>query len=229
MKIVSKFAALAVATLLSANCTVYHVEMLAKSIETFTPKSKLSASDKVWVTSMADSKCDSGCQMDIIPSCGNQERKGSFFITGMLEAKKAANGGVAGSADRMAFEVFANYLNQNSKASVVEPHRNNYASGLAGEVETRKKIEWPLEGGKTASTTSCADLCLLDEAKQRKADKVLAYDIIRLGAKDLTIHFRVSNVKSGIVESAQTVRIVYTTAPDVYDASFVDVPEKAAK
>jgi len=210
---------LAVVTAISFNaCATFHAEMLTKSIESFSSKTKLSATDKVWVTSVADSKCHSGCQLEKI---GCKDKGGK--LGGGLFSFTESDG--SSSYDRLAFEVFANYLVQHGKASIVEGHRHNYATDLVGAVDTRKKIDFKSDDDKAVySMASCADLCLLDEAKERKADKVLAYRIASAGAKEMTVHFRLSNVKTGIIESAGTVRVVW---PTVYDASFIDAPENA--
>src|SRR6185436_18261138 len=104
-----------------------------------------------------------------------------------------------GPHDKLAFEVFSNYLTQRKKARVVEPHRHNYATEL--NPETHKKADLVIEGGHgTVTTVTAEDLCLLDEAKKRKADKVLVYHIIEMENDKMWIHLRLSDVPSGVVE-----------------------------
>ena len=101
---------------------------------------------------------------------------------------------------------------------VVESHRHNYATDT--RVETRKKLDVAMEGKAVASSMSCEDLCLLDEAKKRNADKVLTYHIIDMGAKKLTIHYRLSDVKSGTVDASYTLHVSHPQQAG--DVSFVE-------
>jgi hypothetical protein len=156
---------------------------------------------KVWIAGPDDNTCDSGCFQG---NCGGG-KKGGLLGGGLgsLFGPKPAN--APSPYDGLAFQVFANYLTQRKKARVVETHRHNYATEL--QVQTHKNIETQLEGGKAATTQSCEDLCLLDEAKKRKADKVLAYYISEMSGTELTIHFRFSDVITGLVEAAQTIKV----------------------
>ena len=105
---------------------------------------------------------------------------------------------------------------------VMESHRHNYATTLGAE--TRKKMDVIINDGKEhIATTSCEDLCLLDEAKKRKSDKVLVYRILEMKADEMKIHFRMSDVPTGLVEAAQTLHIIGLRA---YDYSYG--PEKRA-
>jgi hypothetical protein len=179
---------------------VLHREMLGESIRSFSARMKNGPDAKVWIAGPDDSTCDGGC----FQGCGSGGKKGGALGgLGGLFGPKPAN--APSAYDGLAFQVFANYLTQRKKARVVETHRHNYATEL--NVQTHKNIEVAADGGKTATTQSCEDLCLLDEAKKRKADKVLAYYISDMSSNELTIHFRFSDVVTGLVEAAQTIKV----------------------
>jgi hypothetical protein len=193
----------------ASGCTHFHTNMLAESIKAFTSKAP-THNEKVWVASVADSNaCDSGCQSPA--TCGG---KSSSPLGG---GKSLFGGFGGGGGDRLAYEVITNFLTQNQKMKVIESHRHNYATDT--RVETRKKIDTIIEGKAVASGMSCEDLCLLDEAKKRSADKVLTYHILNMDAKKLTIHYRLSDVKSGVVEAAHTLHVSHPTS---VDTSFVE-------
>ena len=187
-------ALLGVMFLCAAGCApVLHTEMLSEAISSFS--SKVPSGTKVWVTNTADSACNNGCA-----SCAGKEKAGGLGgLFGGGSVKSAE-----GPYDRLAFEVFSNYLTQKKKARVIESHRHNYATEL--NPETHRKIEYVGEGGK-AIGSSCEDLCLLDEAKKRKAEKVLVYDILQMSSDQMLIHFRLSQVASGMVEASQTIKV----------------------
>jgi hypothetical protein len=197
---------------LVAGCgPILHTEMLGESIQTFASRLKNPATEKVWITSPADNACDNGCQ-----GCGGGggKDKGGGGVTSALGGLfSAATGPKDGSSsyDRLAYEVFSNYLTTRKRFRVVESHRHNYATELG--VETRKKVELS-DGNNKVSTMSCEDLCLLDEAKKRKADKVLVYHIISMTSDTLTIHFRLSDVPTGVVEASTTLRVENLRAHD---------------
>jgi len=195
------FFALVGAMPLTSGCTVFHTEMLGESIRTFSSRG-FKPNDKVWIANPEDSLCDAacaGCKKDSGSSLGGL---GSLF-------SKPTSG--ASSYDKLAYEVFANYLTQRHKVKVVETHRHNYATEL--NPETHRKVEVTMDSNKI-NTTSCEDLCMLDEAKKRKADKVLVFHIIDMEADKMTIHFRLSDVASGVVEQAQTMKIIDLRAQD---------------
>jgi len=125
--------------------------------------------------------------------------------------------GGGGGDERLAYEVISNYLTQAKKVRVVETHRNNYATEL--KTERHKKVDALIEGKSVVSSMSCEDLCLLDEAKKRNSDKVLVYHIINLGSNKLTIHYRLSDVKTGVVEASHTISV---THPAASDTSFIE-------
>jgi hypothetical protein len=178
--------------LLSSGCgPILHTEMLGESIRTFSSHG-FNPGQKVWITNTADSGCDK--------AGGAQAATGKSGIGGLFSRST----GGPGPYDQLAFEVFANYLTQRKRARVVETHRHNYATEL--NPDTHRKLE--ISGdGKTTSGTSPEDLCLLDEAKKRKADKVLVYRIAEMENDKMTIHFRLSDVPSGVVDQAQTMKV----------------------
>ena len=190
-----------------------HTEMLGESIKLFATKTMKPNNEKVWITGPADSACDSGCQN----GCGGGKDKGALGGGGGLFGGLGKSDG-GSSYDRLAYEVFANYFTQKKKMRVIETHRHNYQTEL--NVDTRKKIELMSDQGKPLTTMSCEDLCLLDEAKKRKADKVLAYHIIEMKNEEMTIQFRLSDVPTGVVEASQTIKVLAMRAFDASPASF---------
>jgi hypothetical protein len=179
--------------------------MLGESIRSFSARMKTAPEAKIWIAGPSDSGCDSGCQGG---NCAAKD-KGGGGLSGLF-APKVDKSPTAHAT--LAFEVFSNYLTQRKKARVVESHRHNYATSL--ETDTHKKIEIKDDKGDKTSTVSCEDLCLLDEAKKRKADKVLAYYISEMSSNELIIHFRLSDVPTGLVEAAQTIKVKDLQAAD---------------
>ncbi|HRI50069.1 MAG TPA: hypothetical protein PLW65_07780 [Pseudomonadota bacterium] len=191
-------------------CTHFHTNMLAESIKTFSGKMQAAPTDKVWVTSNSDSSCDSGCQSPL--TCGGGGG-GKVKLGGLF------GGGGPSSSDRLAYQVISNYLTQGKKVRVIETHRHNYSTEL--KPETHKKIDTVIEGKTTATGMSCEDLCMLDEAKKRNADKVLVYHILSMGSNKLTIHYRLSDVKTGAIEASHTISVNHPTSSDT---SFIEAP-----
>lgn len=194
----------------SAGCTkpIWR-EMLGKSISEFTDNLKNSPSDKIWIHNMSDGECDRGCQAGLL--CGGGGG-GAVALPAMPSGGFFGGGG--GGYDGLAYEVFANYITLKKKGRVVEPHRHNYATDLGAE--TRAKIEVVKADGKGSATgMSCEDLCILDEAKKRRSDKVLAYQILDMKNDELIIHLRFSDVRTGIVEVARTLKIVGLSMTDI--------------
>ena len=191
-------------------CTHFHTNMLAESIKTFSGKMQAAPTDKVWVTSNADSSCDSGCQSPL--TCGGGGG-GKIKLGGLF------GGGGPSSTDRLAYQVISNYLTQGKKVRVIETHRHNYSTEV--KPETHKKIDTVIEGKTTATGMSCEDLCMLDEAKKRNADKVLVYHILSMGSNKLTIHYRLSDVKTGAIEASHTISVNHPTSSDT---SFIEAP-----
>jgi hypothetical protein len=194
------FAILTVAAVGSGCGPVLHAEMLAESIRSFSSRAKLAPAEKLWIAGPDDSGCDRACQC-----CGAGGKGGAL---GGLFGKP----GGSSANDKLAYEVFSNYLTQRKKVRVIETHRHNYATEL--NPETHRKVEVAAEGQKL-STTTCEDLCMLDEAKKRKAEKVLAYRIRQMSNNELTIHFRLSDVPTGVVIEAVTLKVKDLRANDV--------------
>jgi hypothetical protein len=195
-------------------CSHFHTNMLAESIKAFSSKVPTGANDKIWVASIADNNaCDSGCQSPT--SCGGS--KGGSKLGGL---SFGFGGGGPSSSDRLAYEIISNFFTQSKKARVVESHRHNYYSD--GKVETHKKLDFAIDGKNVITGMSCEDLCMLDEAKKRNADKVLVYHLIHMESNKLTIHYRLSDVKSGVIEGSHTISVIH---PASTDTSFTEPPQ----
>jgi len=110
--------------------------------------------------------------------------------------------------DGLAYEVFENHIVTLHWAKVIESHRHNYARDL--KPETRKTLVL-----KELSST-VEDLCFLDEAKKRNADKVLVYQVIGEAPGSVMVHFRLSDARSGAIESSRT---FLTTESAIVDRS----------
>ncbi len=209
--------------LLLASCTqpkpIWR-EMLSKSISEFTYPIRDNNTDRVWIKNTADSECNRGCQAGVGTCCkggGGGEGVvavlpgggGGGFFSGLFGggAKDALAGppGQGSPLDGLAVEVFSNYITQKKKGRVIEGHRHNYATDFGAE--TRTKIDLSQDGKSTGHMLSCEDLCILDEAKKRRADKVLVYQILEFKLDELLIHFRYSDVRSGVVELSRTLKV----------------------
>lgn len=205
---------LLVVAAVAPGCSHFHTNMLAESIKAFSAKMTAAGTDKVWVTSMSDSACDSGCQSAL--TCAN----GGGGKGGKIGGLFGGFGGGPSGDEKLAFEVISNYLTQAKKVRVVETHRHNYATDL--KTETHKKIDAVIDGKTAVSSMSCEDLCLLDEAKKRASDKVLLYNILSMGSNKLTIHYRLSDVKTGVIEASHTISVNH---PMSSDTSFIEPPQ----
>jgi hypothetical protein len=113
--------------------------------------------------------------------------------------------GKTSAYDGLAFEVFSNYMTQRRKGRVVEQHHHNYMTEVI--IDTHKKVDVIADGKSVGTYQSCEDLCTMDEAKKRRADKILAYQILEMKPDELTIHLRYSDGKTGLVELSRTVRV----------------------
>lgn len=199
--------AVLLASSLSGCAAPLHAEMLGESIKLFGGKTVKLNNEKLWITSAADSACDSGCQLG---GCVNKD-KGGGGITGGLFGGGGGSRDGSSSYDRLAYEVFSNYFTQRKKARVLDAHRHVYPKDL--NVDTHKKIEFLAEQ-KPHTTASCEDLCVLDEAKKRSAEKVLVYHVLEMTGDEMKIHFRLTDVATGIVESSQTIKVMGLRAFD---------------
>ncbi len=182
-------------------------EMLSKSISEFTYPIRDNNTDKLWIHNMSDSECDRGCQAGA--TCGGKSEGGGLGLPGGGGGLFGGLGGGSknggGGYDALAYEVFTNYITQKHKGRVIERHRHNYATDFGGE--TRQKIDVVQDGKVVGAQLSCEDLCILDEAKKRRADKVLVYSILEMQADEMLIHLRYSDVRSGIVELSRTLKV----------------------
>jgi hypothetical protein len=111
--------------------------------------------------------------------------------------------------DLLAFEVFGNQVVASRWASLIEGHRHNYARDL--KVETHKAVVV-----RPDTTTQVEDLCLLDEAKKRNAEKLLVYQVLGSSRGSILVHLRLSSARTGLVEVSRT---LLSTAAGVDDRS----------
>lgn len=193
---------------------IYWREMLGKSIADFTDPLQDNGSIRVWIHNMDDKECDKGCQAGVQNSCKGGEGSGSSMPS-MPSFSFGGGDSKTGPWDGLAYEVFSNYVTQKRKGKVVESHHHNYATEL--NANTHKVVEVISEGKAVGSFASCEDLCILDEAKKRRADKILAYQILEMKNEELLIHLRFSDGKTGLVELSRTLRI---QGMSVTDSSF---------
>jgi hypothetical protein len=195
-------------------------EMLGKSIEAFSDPLPENNQQKVWIHNMDDKECDKGCGKGVevlvagggapaLPSLPAMPSLGGMFGGGGPSDSKSS------AFDGLAFEVFSNYMTQKRKGRVVEQHHHNYMTEQV--IDTHRKVDVIADGKSVATYSSCEDLCTLDEAKKRKADKILAYQILEMKPDELLIHLRYSDGRTGIVELARTVRV---KGQSVIDNSF---------
>jgi hypothetical protein len=186
----------------------YHREMLGKSIAEFSQPLRENNGDRIWISNMADSGCDSHGAL-----CGGG---GLSLGGGGGGGLFGGFGGGGGGHDGLAYEVFANFITQKRKGKVVEPHRHNYATDLGVTTHvTQETVSETAAGTKKTSHQSCEDLCLLDEAKKRKADKILVYSILEMKDEEMKIHLRFSDVRSGLVEFSRSLHVRRGTVTDI--------------
>jgi hypothetical protein len=193
------------ATLVGCKSTpdkVYYREMLGKSIADFTDPLQEPSGTKIWINSMKDDECDKGCTVGAPPPSPLGAVGGLF----------GGFGGGAGSYDGLAYEVFSNYITQKKKGRIVENHKHNYMTESGAN--THRNHEVVVDGKPAGVVVSCEDMCLLSEAKKKKADKLLAYQIIEMEPEKLVIHLRYSDVKTGLVELSRTFRILGMSVTD---------------
>lgn len=99
--------------------------------------------------------------------------------------------------DPLAWEVFSNQVVSSRWAFLIEGHRHNYARDW--KPETHKTVVT-----KPDTATAVEDLCFLDEAKKRNADKVLVYQVLGTDRHSVLVHLRLSNARTGLVEASRT-------------------------
>ncbi len=115
----------------------------------------------------------------------------------------------SGPLDFLAFEVFGNQVVASRWASLIEGHRHNYARDL--KVDTHKAVVV-----RPDTSTQVEDLCLLDEAKKRSAEKLLVYQVLGSSRGSILVHLRLSSARTGLVEVSRT---LLSTAAGVDDRS----------
>lgn len=186
------------------------------------PMFKSAATGKILVVALNDNPCNRGHQMPLIP-------------VGHYSAPKAGGlfGGFGGGASKkngLVERIISTTLVMGNIGQVVELSTHNYATGLVKPVQggampvvdVLQNINWPMDGGKIVNTVTGPDLCLLTIAKERNANTVFGFEILELSAKRAKIHYRVSDVASGIVKAEGT----YLSKEGVpFDANFVQVPD----
>jgi hypothetical protein len=134
------------------------------------------APGRVWLTNESDSACD---RVGAGPNASSPRMSSST------------------ADDLLAFEVFSNVIVSSKWAPLIESHRHNYVTELSPV--THQPVR-----SNTETTTSVEDLCLLDEAKKRHAEAILVYEIVGSARDALLVHFRLSNARTGIVQSSAT-------------------------
>lgn len=189
---------------------VYWREMLGKAIYDFAEPLPAGSASKTWIHNQDDKECDGG------------KPKGVEFVTSdkglALPALPALpfGGGASGGSkfDGLAYEVFANYLTQKRKGRVIEAHDHNYWTELNPMTHRQITVISP-ENKAQATFDSPEDLCLLDEAKKRHAEKLLTYQILEMKNDELLIHLRYSDTKTGLVEISRTLKVIGMSISDV--------------
>lgn len=133
-----------------------------------------------------------------------------------------------GPTSPLAEEVFANYIVEKRLCRLVEKHRDNTmgyswpssdqcpcsagvenCSGTCGGAEG---VGLPMGvGGGTGPDNGRSGDPLLERFKKSRAQKVIVYRISELGDSHAVIQFRVSDVRSGLVEASRTVSVEHST------------------
>ena len=190
------------ATLVGCKSTpdkVYYREMLGKSIADFTDPLQEPSGTRIWIKNMKDDECDKGCTVG--PPAPALPSLGGLF-----------GGGGGSGYDDLAYEVFSNYITQKKKGRIVEAHKHNYMT--EANTNTHRNQEVVVDGKPAGVVVSCEDMCLLSESKKRRAEKILAYQIIEMEPEKLVIHMRLSDTKTGLVELSRTFRIIGMSVTD---------------
>ncbi len=173
---------IAVFTLMTSNCatvprahSLTERQLLTAALNAFMSEAPQSPAPMLWLTNEEDSECDRAGEAKPPPP------------------DMSSNS----SRDPLAFEVFSNHLVASQWAKLIEGHRHNYARELKPETHRALLI-------KPDTVSSAEDLCLLDEAKKRNADKVLVYQVLGASFHGVLVHFRLSNARTGLVEVSRT-------------------------
>jgi hypothetical protein len=184
-------------------------EMLGKSINDFAEPLPENNQQKVWIHNMDDKECDKGCSKGVEAICSKGDPGGGGVAASLPSVGGLFGGGggadKGGQWDGLAYEVFSNYLTQKHKGRVIEAHHHNYMTDA--NVSTHRTVDVVADGKSVGSYSGCEDLCLLDEAKKRHADKILAYQILKMEPEELLIHLRYSDSHTGLVEMSKTLKV----------------------
>jgi hypothetical protein len=164
-------------------------QLFSQAIGSFLTQAPASAAPTVWLTNEDDSECDR--------------------VEGEPKPRRAVS-----DEEALAYEVFSNHVVTSRWGRVIEGHRHNYARDL--KADTRKPISVVI-GAKQEAVTVMEDLCFLDEAKKRNADKVLVFQVLGAASSGVMVHFRLSDARTGLVEASKTLQVVGSTVQDRSD------------
>ncbi len=187
-------------------------------------KSALTTGNKTIIVPLRDNGCDRGHQMPLIPT--PNYKAGGALGGGMF----GGFGGGMKKYNNLVERIIATTLVTGNMTQVVELSTHNFATGLVKPVaggavtvvDVLQNVNWALEGGRIVNTVTGPDMCLLTIAKERNANTVFAYEILELGGKRAKIHYRISDVATGVVKAEGTFLAAEGTP---YDANFVEVPD----
>ena len=177
-------------SLLSCASSVIQREHLRAALKEFILPVEKNKNWKVWITSMSDD-----CSGDEI----------SYWY-------EAPVGQYALKTNIFVVEVFTDYLVRTKQWNIIERNRSNYWNDISDIVyfnNTTQKTETETSAeGKEEQKISfnVTEMCLLDETKKRSADKILSFRVFFRGSpgNKPTIHLRLSDVKTGIVELSES-------------------------
>ncbi len=191
LRLIAGSLALAVATGCGgANYDIYR-PMIATATSEFTkPMGK--TDERIWIAPPGDF-CDDGNQSGV--AAGGASMFG---------------GGPSGPSafDSFAVEVMTDWLTKNRRGQVIERARANYMTG--DKTKTRlwqtDKAHGGEDAGNDVTVGTFEDMCILDEAKKRSAEKVLTFRIMEIQAEEIKIHMRLSDVETGLVEISRSLQ-----------------------
>lgn len=168
-------------------------QLFARSISQVITAAPLAPGQRVWLTNAWDSECHLG------PNEGTRLTPRSSRL------------------DAFAYEVFANVITEQRWGGLLEAHRHNYATELKPETHVATTQTSTRDGQSTTVSLTAEDLCLLDEAKKRRADKVLLYQLLddEGDGRWVQVHFRLSDAKTGVVELSKSLFVTNDVVKDL--------------